>query len=371
VRLEWKAVMNSDIEDLLREGMERYTGDVRAPAGMLRQVSRRRRRRRLLALRSAAGVTVALATGAVALVAVVLPSAGDNGVALALVKRVDRALGAAEPNEIAQITLTTRSATPPGGKTVTTTAEDWSYGDRWRSVTYSTDGHPVYDEGFSAASVYTLVSYPAQVWTRHSGLGRPLGLTSPDRRLGLAPFEFPVAGPSGLLPKASARPAFVLRGCQPVGAALLLLFQPGLPGIGFSASAPPATAARALRTAVSCGVLAVAGRQRIGGVDAIELTSRQDSLISETIWVSPGTYLPLRVIVRSAAGEQGFRLTADISWLPPNSQNLGKLAVPIPAGFRRVRLPEALGLTLLRIAARARANTICIYSGASGRQCVS
>ena len=115
----------------------------------------------------------------------------------------------------------------------------------------------------------------------------------------------------------------------------------------------------------------MAGRQRIGDVGAIELTSRQSSLISETIWVSPGTYLPLRVFVRSDAGEQGFRLTADISWLTPKPQNLDKLDVPIPAGFRRVTLPEALGLTLLRISPGQNPKRICIVSGTSGRHCVS
>lgn len=362
----------NDIEDQLREGMERFTGDVRAPAGMIRRVSQRRRRQ--LAMRSVAGVTAALATGAVALVAVVVPSAGGNGAAFAatVVKRVDKALGAAEPGEIAQMTVTTaQSGVVPGGKTVTTTAEDWSFGDRWRSVTYSKDGHPVYDEGYSASSVFTLVSYKAQIWARRRGLGHPLGLEPPNRPMGVAPFGKPLSGSRELVPKASAGPAYLPRGCEPVGAALALLFQPGLPGIGFSASSPPTTAARALRTAVSCGALAVAGRQRINGVEAIELTSRKSSLISETIWVSPGTYLPLRVFVRSVAGEQGFRLTADISWLQRNPQNLDKLDVPIPAGFRRVTLPEALELTLLRISPGRQAKTICIYSGASGRRCVS
>ena len=47
--------MNTDVEDLLREGMERFTADLRAPAGIIHQAARRQRRR--VALRSAAGVT--------------------------------------------------------------------------------------------------------------------------------------------------------------------------------------------------------------------------------------------------------------------------------------------------------------------------
>jgi hypothetical protein len=33
--------------------------------------------------------------------------------------------------------------------------------------------------------------------------------------------------------------------------------------------------------------------------------------------------------------------TADITWLKPTAQNLDKLTVPIPAGFRQVPLTKA------------------------------
>jgi hypothetical protein len=106
--------------------------------------------------------------------------------------------------------------------------------------------------------------------------------------------------------------------------------------------------ARDLRAAVSCGTLVVTGRQNIDGTEAIELTSPPGSPISETIWISPGTYLPLRVVV-SIPGPPLIQETADITWLPPTAQNLAKLTVPIPAGFRRVSLAEAVGLTLLQL----------------------
>jgi hypothetical protein len=326
VRPEWNAIMNTDVEDLLREGMEQFTEDLRAPAGMTQRAARRHRRR--LALRSVTAVAAALTAGAVALAVIGVPGARRAGPvvdAAYVVKRVDSALNAADPADIAQMTITTRSAAISGGATVTT-AEEWSHGDQWRSVTYSPAGQPVYDEGFSAASVYTLVSYPARTWARQSGFGRP------------------------------AASVFGSRGCAPVVPAVPLLpvpvvrslFQPGLPGIGFSASLPPATVARDLRAAVSCGTLVVAGRQNIDGTGAIELTSRPGSPIAETIWVSPGTYLPLRVVV-SIPGTPLFQETADITWLPPTAQNLAKLTVPIPAGFRQVSLAEAVGLTLLQL----------------------
>ena len=60
--------MNTDVEDLLRQGMLRYTADLRAPAGMVRMAERRRRQR--LAQRSViAGATLAACAAAAVAVA--------------------------------------------------------------------------------------------------------------------------------------------------------------------------------------------------------------------------------------------------------------------------------------------------------------
>lgn len=301
--------MNNDVEDLLREGMQRFTADLLAPAGLTRRLVRRRRRR--LALRSAAA-TAALIGGAVAVATVVLPAAGhDSADASAyVVKRVSGALSAAEPGQIAQMTVTTRNVF--GGTTVTTTAEEWSYDGRWRLLADSPAGDPVYDEGFSASSVYTVVSYQTRTWARQQ--------------------ESVVRFSPPLTPKSAAP----LKGCNRV-----IVLVPG-PRIGLSSSSLRATVAGNLRAAISCGTLTVAGRQRVDGINAIELTSRPDSPLSETIWVSPGTYLPVRVVIRPAPGMSGL-LTANITWLPPNAQNLARLTVPIPAGFRHVPVSEAVG----------------------------
>jgi hypothetical protein len=299
--------MNTDVEDLLREGMERFTAALRAPAGLTRIVARRRRRR--LVWRSAAGAAAALTASAVALVAV---GTGGQPVYADVVHRVDRALTAAEPGEIAQMTVTTRSSAVPGGPATTTITQEWSYGDQWRSVTSSPPGHPVYDEGSTASSVYTLVSYLKQIWARVSGPRRPA--TS-------------ISG---------------LHGCNLAVAALPLLFRFGLPGSGSAAKALPSTLVGGLRAAIDCETLLVAGRQRVNGIEAIELTSQPDNAFAETIWVSPGTNLPVRVVVRSLSGSPVIWQTADITWLRPTAANLAELTVPIPAGFRRIRLASAL-----------------------------
>ncbi|HEX3512707.1 MAG TPA: hypothetical protein VHT26_01720 [Trebonia sp.] len=309
--------MNTDVEELLREGMERYTADLRAPAGLTYRVARRRRRR--LALRSLTGGAAALAAGAAAL-AVLVPNingAGRPAVDAAyVVKNVSNALSAAEPGTIAQMTVTTTGALPYGGTATTTTGEEWSNGQQWRSVTYSSPGHPAYDEGYSTKSGYTLVSYPTRTWARQAGVGQPA----------VKSFGTPPA----------------TRGCGPAFGAFPVLFRLGLPGTSTSASSLPTTVAAALHTAVSCGTLTVAGRQTVDGTEAIELTSRAGSLIAETVWVNPGTYLPVRVVVRSPAGTPGIQQTADFTWLAPTAQNLAKLTVPIPAGFLKVSLFQAV-----------------------------
>lgn len=304
--------MNTDVEDLLREGMERFTADLLAPAGLTYRIARRRRRR--LVLRSMTGGVAVLAAGAAALLVIVLP--GVNGTdrtaveTAYVIKNVSNALSAAAPGTIAQMTITTS-----GGPNGTSTAEEWSNGSEWRSVTYSSPGHPAYDDGYSTASGYTLVSYPTRTWAREAGLGRP--------------FQ-----------PATGSPAF--KGvCGPGSRPLPMLFRLGLPGTSTYASSLPATVATELRAAVSCGSLAVAGRQTVDGVEAIELKSRSGSPISETIWVSPSTYLPVRVVV-SSTGLPGFRQTADFAWLPPTAQNLASLTVPVPAGFRKVALLQAV-----------------------------
>jgi len=322
--------MNTDVEDLLRQGMERCTADLRAPAELTGRAARWRRRR--LARRSV-GAAAVLAAGAVALVAVVVPGAGRIGTGERItptayvLRRVDSALSAAEPGTIAQMKVRTLYAVP-GGKTRTVTAEEWSDAGRWRSVTFSSAGQPVYDQGSTASSLYTVVSYPKHTWGRlYLRAGNLIG---------------PRAGSHISMPRGYSVP----RGCSfPVS----LLFRSGLPGMRPSAGALPATVARDLRTAISCGALRVVGRRRLDGVSAIELRSTPKSPVAETVWASPSSYLPLRVVARmtpgrpiSAQAVEVLQQTADISWLPPATQNLAQLTVAIPAGFRRVPLIRVL-----------------------------
>jgi hypothetical protein len=308
VRPEWEMIMNTDVEDLLREGMERFTATLRAPAGLTRLVTHRRRRRRLV-WRSVAGAGAALTA---ALVALVVVGSGGPPVYADVAHRVDRALTAAEPGEIAEITVITKSGAGLAGPATVTTTQEWSYGAAWRSVTSSPPGHPVYDEGSTSASVYTLVSYLKKIWARVR------------------------------LPRSRATSISGLHGCDLAVAALPLLFRFGLPGTVSISGAVPETVVGDLRASIACETLLVAGRQRVDGVEAIELTSPAGGTFAETIWVSPGTNLPVRMVVRSLSGREVVWQTADITWLRPTGANLADLTVPVPAGFRHIRLAGAI-----------------------------
>jgi hypothetical protein len=296
--------MNTDVEDLLRQGMLRYTADLHAPAParMVREAQHRRRRRLAQRTAAAGAALAACAAAVVAVVFVGLPGAQQKSVSPAqtidtayVTARVDSALSAAGPAEIAQMTVT--SSRPAGG---TATTREWSYGDQWRSVVYSSAGQPVLDEG-SASSTYTLVNYQARTWARQTGVGQTAPASS--------------------------------QGCAHAVADISLLFGPAAQ---LSAGTSSVSVVQLLHTAVSCGTLAEAGQQRVDGIEAIKLTSGSGSLISETIWVNPATYLPVRVEIGSAAGSSTIQRTADITWLKPTAQNQAVLTVSIPSGFRQV-----------------------------------
>jgi len=89
--------------------------------------------------------------------------------------------------------------------------------------------------------------------------------------------------------------------------------------------------------------LKIAGRARVDGVQTLEIVSVAHGPDSVTLefWVSPQTYLPVRALLDSQdtfpAVDRVDEYT-DYEWLAPTTANLAKLALQIPAGFRRDQL---------------------------------
>lgn len=290
----------------------------------------------------AAGLAAALAAGAVTLSVIVAPGPGHHSTAgpavdtAYVLKRVDSALTSAGPGEIVQVT-TTSGLVPVSrgsGATGRATTERWSYGGQWRLLAKLPGGQAAFELGFSPAAGSTQVSYPQRIWAR-----------SDEQPLAMAPTPSPPGFRA--FPGPASSPASGASGCDQATVDLASLF--GAPGNATQAGSLAATVAATLRSAVTCGALTVAGRQPVDGTEAIELTSRPGSPIPETVWVDPATYLPVRMVVHPYPGLPGGARTADITWLPPTAQNLAKLTVSVPAGFRQVtpaQISPYLHLTL-------------------------
>jgi hypothetical protein len=91
-----------------------------------------------------------------------------------------------------------------------------------------------------------------------------------------------------------------------------------------------------MRAAVSCGTLKADGTATVDGVSAIKLVMVSDKVkdASLTLYVSPKTYLPVRLMSIASV----HVMQADYQWLPPTTANLAKLDLPVvPRGFTQAR----------------------------------
>jgi hypothetical protein len=105
-----------------------------------------------------------------------------------------------------------------------------------------------------------------------------------------------------------------------------------------------------IRLALRCGQYHVAGTALIDGVSTIKVVPRYQRpphgahVISQVLWVSRSTYLPVRVRWSwpRAHGLSRGSLTGDFTWLAPTGANLASLRVTIPPGYRQLP-PDGLG----------------------------
>jgi hypothetical protein len=277
--------MNTDLETQLSADMDRFTLGIRVPPDLARKACRRNRRRR-------ARLRAAIASGTTAALIVAVAVAGVAGVFTStarlpiqttayVVKQVDKALA---PANVATLIRVTRAVPVPGhkpgefvspsallGPTCTgSTTLSWTYGEIWKLSAYDADGRHLFDLRTSAtkSSVQeSEVIYCNRTWW------------------------------AGTKPRA---------------------YSGGGSGIDSPAQ---------IRSALSAGIYRVAGSQLVDGVKTIKLTEGP-TLPSLTLWVSPVTYLPVRII--------SGPLQVDFQWLPPTPANLARLGLPVPAGFKQV-----------------------------------
>ena len=330
--------MTNDVEELLREGIDRLTAGARLPAGLAGRARQRNRQRRI-AIRAAA----AAGTAVVAAVAVIAVTGGPgpsshavHGQTLAYVtSRTQHALTAAQQGKLIE---EVRSVGHHGdfGFTVLNTALSTQRNPAGSAIrsrrsarcSRPADGHLALPRTVSARRVLGggRPVFSSSISTVTSAAGNRVlevyGAAYPAR----IRWRTPIGGRNG--------PA-LKRTC------VNALPGPLTPDLG-------ATIAKDL----SCKLLVLDGHQQVNGIDAIKLTLKLPPYvrIRETLWVDPSTYLLLRTSASFPAGHgQASVLTADYQWLPPTGANLAALhaairRAAIPAGFRklpRVELPLA------------------------------
>jgi hypothetical protein len=93
-----------------------------------------------------------------------------------------------------------------------------------------------------------------------------------------------------------------------------------------------------IRAALSCGHYRLAGHEQVGSVRAIKLVSEKvNGPYTETLWVDPATYLPVRLtwhwLDHRAQGPG--TLTGDFRWVRPTEANLKAVRVTVPGGFKQ------------------------------------
>jgi hypothetical protein len=309
--------MSTELEQLLRSGMERFTEDVRVPDGLARKANQHRQKRRMTArVATAAGTAAVVTAGAVAVAGgagAFGPASGHQALTTTQIKtdayvfsRVEHALAAQAQNNVLEYDRTVfqpSSAIEPAGP-ATLQVSPAGAGSPW-SVGYTLSW--MY-QGTMKVSAFT-------------GSGRrvfDLGITME----GQAPGSVMVIYGSSTYWRASL-PAMGNGGTGPIACTSNITLSDG-PGNGWPAF---------IRSQLSCGEYTVAGRQWIDGIDAIKITGNESHI---TLWVNPSTYLPVRLVHGPGTG----RMRTDFSWLAPTPAHLAALNVTVPAGFQQVAAPR-------------------------------
>ena len=330
--------MNGDVEELLRQGLDRLTEEARVPAGMAGR-ARAARRRKKIAARALLACGTAVVTVA-AVIAVTGPGRGSvtGGVANArttayVVSRVENALAA--ENFVIQGRATGSITISVHGRRVRSSDgpyRSWTYGNLWRTEEFtgnecgqaSPDGSCTHRGGSER--------YWAQGTARIGGRLVSAYVTDYDHRYSVSPLGHVDV-------KACSRTA-----------------QQELGGPAVTMAAWPAF----IKAMLGCQAATVTGHGRIGGVQTTVISGLIDIPLPKgyarsirearvrvryTLDVDSSTYLPVRAYgsTETYGGAGGPTVSAyvtQVRWLPPSKANIARALVTIPHGYQLWKGPE-------------------------------
>ena len=315
--------MNTDLEELVREGMHRLAAETRAPADVVARARCHAHRHKTVARTALACGTAAVAAIAlIALIALIGPGARPGtGTTSArttayVVKRVEHALSAGhfvvEGRATGRWTLSVHGHRVHGSSGLTLS---WAYGNRDRMEEFTLAGKPWLDDGTALIGGKLTGAYVTHFDHRYS-----------------------------LYPPGHAR----LKACS--ATAQLVLGGPAVTIPNWPAF---------IREMLGCEAATVTGHARIGGVETTLISGSIDIPLSKgygrtvneagmrvryTLYVDSATYLPVRAYgsTETYAGTRGPTTSAyatTVRWLPPTTANIAKALVTIPAGYKHVDSP--------------------------------
>ena len=319
----------TDMEGLLRDGMERFTEDVRAPAGLAAAAGRRHRRRVTVRISAACGGVAAVAAAAALVVS--LPAGGAPATTGAagtqartvayVVTRVKQALAGERQVFYGQTSSTY-------GPSIT-----WAYGPRtrWEELTEASCGHALPNGDCTHAGGSE--RYLAQGTARVGGKLTGVYVTYYNREWSLSPEIVPA--------NACTTTARMEMSGVPV---------------------PTSHWSSFIDATLACGTASVTGHVWIDGQETTKITGTpvterlqpgEAKAVGEkwargewTLFVNPKTYLPVRIVSATStfggprASTRNASVT-DVRWLKPTAANIAKATVTIPPGFRRVGSPAS------------------------------
>jgi hypothetical protein len=302
--------MNTELEQRLRADMEQATRDIRVPPGLALKAYRHSHKRTMTTRAVVAAGTAAVLTAGTLTLAEVTgafgqPAGGSQVRTTAyVISRVERALSAPDMSNMVGYTRTVYPAGTtlqpvPGGLNGSGGPRTssprwgayellWAYHHTTKMSGFTATGQRVFDEQLTVGKqslATTVVAYPSHTWWTSQ----------------------------------SARPAVTgsaSAGCLPAGQIRL--------------SGGPNAWPAFIHSQLACGAYTVAGRQALGGVDALRITGSSGQF---TLWVNPVTYLPMRL-------QEGGLIRINFQWLPPTPANLAMLNLAVPASFHQVVPPS-------------------------------